>query len=186
MKMFELSQAEIDFGAIVHTRLALCYAAINKMPSQVDMLWGLLNVGPHLTSDIEVRDPRPSQVSWNLWVFTPDEKCPIQRIQMPGWFIDGICRVSRNPEFPMETIDPEAVTSRVRDVVNASVGETFLPYVLELVDCMEESAAKFKTDHPEALNDMRQALRIKGMAIVDHLATGEHQEYDHYARQILS
>lgn len=178
-----------EFNGTVALRLAICYAAMNLRPNAMDFLISLLNAGPALVVCEQApidRDRRCCEQNWMLYKFQPSDPCPITRVQMAPWLVDGIGAI-QGGSFPYETIDPAGIIANLRDVVSSSV---ILEHVnddfMQVIDDIERAAAEFKAKHPDVEEAMRHAIRIKGMAVEEHIATGSHQEASHYERQLLA
>lgn len=178
-----------EFNGAVTLRLCICFAAMNQHPEPIDFLLGLLEAGPILAMCEEApvdRGRKCHEQNWMMYKFQPNDPCPITRIQMAPWMVDGICAI-QGGEYPFETIDPSQIIANLRDVVNgavimAHVNDDFM----QIIDDIEGAATAFKEQHPDVEKAMRHAIRIKGMAVEDHIATGSHEPVEHYERRILA
>lgn len=181
----DVERESMKFNTILVTRLALCHAAMGSSPTLTEFMLSIAKHGLSVVQDLSrfaVNGyPEPLEVNWAMYQFDPADPCPISRISMAPWLAQGIATISDDHNYPLEAIDPAAIVARARDVVNKAVIPKMLHSVFEIVDALEAGAAKFKTEHPEVEDEMRKSLRIKGMAVDDHMATGTHQEYSHYA-----
>ncbi len=173
------------FNTIITTRLVLCHAAVGPSPTLTQFMLSLLQDGLKVMQGVPGIEsggyPEPLELNWEMYYFNREEQCPLERISMAPWLVAGICSINQNDNYPLESIDPAVIIARARDVANKAVVSSLIADVLEIIDCLEAGATRFHNNHPEIEDEMRTALRIKGMAVDDHMATGNHQEYSYYA-----
>ena len=164
------------------TRLVLVNAALGLQPDQLKFFEQVVRHGLSVCLDLNSQQ----EPSWTLYVFDPEERCPLNRVQMAPWLVEGIAALMNNRNFDFETIDPKAIVSRARDVCNNCIPVDLAAPVYEIIDALEAGAVRAEAQHPGMYDEMRKALRIKGMAVDEHLATGTHKEYKDYEAQVLT
>lgn len=174
-----MSNENDEFRETLLLRVAICEAALNRNPDPLDFLLDLTRVGVSVSGGIV-----DSRISWNLIQLNTESACPMERVSVVPWLIEGMCGLTNDRNYPIETLNPAMIIANLRDVVNKAIpADSLTPRMFEIIDKMEEGAAAMKQKHPALEQEICKALRIKGMAIDDEMAGNGHHEYSHYDRK---
>lgn len=173
-----------NFHDVLITRMAICLAGLDKTFVDLDVN-ALRRVSKACTKGMS-HEINPADAGWNLFFLNPDDPCPIDRVKMIGWLVDGVAALANNNNFEYESIAPDAYTNNLRKVIESIPSTVLTPGVLILMEAIEQAAAETKAAMPDLMGRISRDMRIKGMAVDDHIATGTHKSYDHYASRLLA
>lgn len=151
------AQWQEDFNTITTVRLALIFAGLGIEPEKNAIMRTVIAISTETPSETE-----PQDADWNLYFLEVENPCPIHRLMMPRWLVQGILALTENNEYPIQNIDPAAWI-------------TNLPATLEkMPKLLVDNAVRLMASNliqaekhcdPTILPRLREAIKIKGEAI---------------------
>lgn len=114
---------------------------------------------------VSADDPttNPFCMQWNLYQLNEDGCCPLHRLSMAPWLVNGVCIATGNNQFDFASIDPTEWLKGMNETLDSLPVHMVTAPVRRLLEVLRFGA----DSNPDDLEIIRQELKGKAAAIAE-------------------